>query len=437
MKMLHRSISKRINKSLGLGTVLLVLAACGGGGDGGGGGNAVSSSPNAPSGNTQVADAGGTQGTVGTPGATTTRPSEAAQTKPDVTPAGNAAENKPAGAQTRPETKPESKPEKPESTTPAHGSDVTESQKKPSENVGADNPLPPTMNSGKLPPLVNGKLSGNALMTMLESRTPVDSSWMPQRAATHFMPEYSMSPVASRTAELEERPARFPAIVARSSISPENYDMSNVSYAVLGHGGTYRPAKGDFELDVRTYVTYTKGVSTGATERFVNMTMSLKGNATETDFTLGGEVSVETETGFPGQGENNQDSHRYKFAMVSEQPKTYSRAAWFPANEPIQIWRSCCGTVKLFWRPGPGARDVDLCWDVDSWYVKRLQCSTWTLQEDWVHGVRFTGGGVYMEDDRSVFSHSEQLENGEWRYWIDTSKYLWRVDGRSIDLFHG
>lgn len=322
---------------------------------------------------------------------------------------------------------------------PAPGPDdgKTDIQKKPQENPAAPNTASPSGNAAQQPPLLDGKLSGDALMTMLESKAPVDTTWMPQRAASHFAEPYSMSPVASRSAKLEERPARFPAIVALSRISPENYDMSNVSYAVAGNGGTYRPAKGDFELIVGTYATNAKAVSAYATETFVNMTMTLKGNATETDFTLGGEISVNTETGWPRPEETNHDLNRYGFQMVSEQPKTYSRAAYFSANEPIQTWNSCCGTVKLFWRPGPSTRDVDLCWNVDSWYVKRLQCSTWTLQEDWVHGLRFTGGGVYMEDDHSVINHWELLENGEYRYWNESGKYLWRVDGRSIDLFHG
>ena len=42
-----------------------------------------------------------------------------------------------------------------------------------------------------------------------------------------------------------------------------------------------------------------------------------------------------------------------------------------------------------------------------------------------------------MEDDHSVINHWELLENGEYRYWNESGKYLWRVDGRSIDLFHG
>ena len=57
--------------------------------------------------------------------------------------------------------------------------------------------------------------------------------------------------------------------------------------------------------------------------------------------------------------------------------------------------------------------------------VNRLTCTTWTLQEDWKYGLRFSGGGMYMEDDRSA------LYNGE------TGKHLYRVDPTSIDLLHG
>ena len=71
-------------------------------------------------------------------------------------------------------------------------------------------------------------------------------------------------------------------------------------------------------------------------------------------------------------------------------------------------------------------RDVDLCWDIMSDFnVNRLTCTTWTLQEDWKYGLRFSGGGMYMEDDRSA------LYNGE------TGKHLYRVDPTSIDLLHG
>ena len=83
-------------------------------------------------------------------------------------------------------------------------------------------------------------------------------------------------------------------------------------------------------------MTTVEGVSSQATSVFRNMNFSLKGNAAESDFTLGSVIVFETSSGSPVRyGDSEYDEFRRTYEMVSEQSKTYSRTAYFPANEPI------------------------------------------------------------------------------------------------------
>lgn len=435
--MSHYAASHRVSKHLGLTTVLLLLAACGGGGDGGSG-NAVSSSPVAPSGTAQVADAGRTS-VPAAPASGVDSPNNVVPGSPAVSPSPGATQTQQPVPTPQPVPQPAPSPVPEPAPVPAPGPDdgKTDIQKKPQENPVAPNTASPSGNAAQQPPLLDGKLSGDALMTMLDTHAPVYTVWWPQMIHANPIPNI-LYPVASRDGELLPKPDSLPGIEVSSGVTPNGYDCSNVSRAVFGFACKYGQVRGDFEIHVGANVTTVEGVSSQATSVFRNMNFSLKGNAAESDFTLGSVIVFETSSGSPVRyGDSEYDEFRRTYEMVSEQSKTYSRTAYFPANEPIQVWRTGSGSATLFWRPGPGARDVDLCWNVDFWVVKRLQCSTWTLQEGWVRGQRFAGGGVYMEDDRSAIYHNDIHENGEYKLRPETGKHLWRLDGRSIDLFHG
>ena len=266
-------------------------------------------------------------------------------------------------------------------------------------------------------------------MTMLESKAPVYTIWVPQRAPIFRPRPNQMFAVSARSGEILPYPEyeKYPGIMAYSAITPDNYVQISPSGVYHGTSSRYQPAKGDFELNVSTQVTNVFCISCNSTQLFINMTMTVKGHAGENDFTLDEEMKIKTSRGWPTEDESDKwNTYDREFTLVSTQAQTFSRTTYFPANQPIQTWRAGAGTATLFWRPGPNTRDVDLCWDITSDFnVNRLTCTTWTLQEDWKYGLRFSGGGMYMEDDRSA------LYNGE------TGKHLYRVDPTSIDLLHG
>lgn len=395
--------------------IALLLGACGGGGGSSAdAGKAVSSSPEAPGVGIQapapVAPVPPSNGTN-----TPSTPSTPETSAPSATPTDQS-------SSTRPTT----------GNNTGTGTDDTQQGGKGTgpgttaeTDTGSEISQPPVH-----PLLLNGQLSGQAIITMLESKAPVYTIWVPQRApAFHPLPN-TMHPVASRHGEdlpyLDQ--AAYPAVEASSGISPDNYVQISPTEVYHGTSSRYQPAKGDFMLTVRTDIPYAYCLSCQSTKLFINMSMTVKGHAGENDFTLDEEMKIDTVQGWPmvQESENLWPPYKRTFTLVSTQAQTYSRAAYFPADLPIQTWRAGAGTANLFWRPGSGPRDVDLCWDIKTDFdVNRLTCTTWTLQEDWKHGMRFTGGGMYMEDDRSA------LNNGE------TGKFFYRVDPKSIDLLHG
>lgn len=404
------------HKPLGL-AITMLLTACGGGGSGDSeAGKAVSSSPTAPVVSTQ------TQSAV-TPPPPANAPGNSEAT-PDT-------REKPAAPPLQPA------PVQPEDTSPTQTAETganptaAEQNNKGSETTATEDP---DKNGTTTQPeqqvlLRDGQLSGQAIMTMLESKAPVYTIWVPQRAPIFRPRPNQMFAVSARSGEILPYPEyeKYPGIMAYSAITPDNYVQISPSGVYHGTSSRYQPAKGDFELNVSTQVTNVFCISCNSTQLFINMTMTVKGHAGENDFTLDEEMKIKTSRGWPMEDESDKwNTYNREFTLVSTQAQTFSRTAYFPANLPIQTWRAGAGTAKLFWRPGPNTRDVDLCWDIMSDFnVNRLTCTTWTLQEDWKYGLRFSGGGMYMEDDRSA------LYNGE------TGKHLYRVDPTSIDLLHG
>ena len=192
--------------------IALLLGACGGGGGGGSSadaGKAVSSSPEAPGAGIQapapVAPVPPSNGTN-----TPSTPSTPETPAPSATPTDQSSSTRPTtGNNTGTGT-----------DDPQQGGKGTGPSTTAETDTGGEISQSPAH-----PLLLNGQLSGQAIITMLESKAPVYTIWVPQRAPVFHPLPNTMHPVVSRHGEdlpyLEQ--AAYPAVEASSGIIPDNY----------------------------------------------------------------------------------------------------------------------------------------------------------------------------------------------------------------------
>lgn len=414
---------------------VVLLSACGGGGNADGGGTAVSSSPNAPSVTTsQNAVANTTTETV--TGQTTTAEAGNATTgskAPSTTP------TTPAGPSTPPATSAETATQTVGEKPPTSSANIASTVGAGSEATGngtanTSGPQPTTQTEATRPEFFVPKkyLRGDVLLTMLDAKTPVTGRGVHREVLQHISPiflETGLARVSERGGELVYRDPEHdphPAIFAESSVTPDTYthiDDEHIVYSV----GRYHPVTGIFTLQVNSEATNYQSLSSGAFQPFSNLRMTLIGNAGEKLIDLGKEMIIETLNGTERLHGYSQPPYPTTYTLKSDKQLTFSRDRVFYAWHTIQSWTDPedRNNYALFsWQPGPGPRDADLCWHIHTRLLKRTQCSTWTIQEDWTYGERFMGGGIYIEDDRSV----HEGENGTVR---------WRIDGESSSISIG
>lgn len=275
-------------------------------------------------------------------------------------------------------------------------------------------------------------LRGDVLLTMLDAKTPVTGRGVHREVLQHISPiflETGLAHVSERGGELVYRdPERdpHPAIFADSSVTPDTYtpiDDEHIVYRV----GKYHPVTGIFTLQVNSEATNYQNLSSGAFQPFSNLRMTLIGNAGENLIDLDKEMVIETRNGTEGLRGYSQPPSSTIYTLKSDKQLTFSRDRVFYAWHTIQSWtdpEDRNNYALLSWQPGPGLRDADLCWHIHTRLLKRTQCSTWTIQQDWTYGERFMGGGIYIEDDRSV----HEGESGTMH---------WRIDGESPSISIG
>lgn len=269
-------------------------------------------------------------------------------------------------------------------------------------------------------------LRADALMTMVDAKTPVEGRTVDRVVLDHITPRFlpvELGRVESRNGKITDRKKEdpHPAIQVDSHISPDNYTAIPPDDHLYYYDGRYHPSSGSFTLSVASYASNLEGISHDATLPFPNVKLLLSGYSGKEVFALGNELrlTISSGTAYSGNGTNVAS-----MALTSQGQKSFDPNHVFHANQPIMQWDSGDSHVDLSWKPGPGPRDVDLCWNIQTKYVRRLHCTLWTLQEDWSYGKRFMNGGVYLEDDRSVHPGESGIQR-------------WRVDGRSSSIDHG
>ena len=395
----------------------LVLAACGGGSDGSN--TAVSGSPKQPS-VTQTAD-----------GSTSTN---------TPAPATGSAANGQSNQGTQPSAPPTGA-----GTTPTDTPPTVTPPTVTNPPAGADIPFYST-----------DRIRGDALLTMLDAKAPVFSRAVrhDNTAIIHWEPE-RMFWTTGRTGERNISPAEgFPYVHATSRVIYENGtsapgshepdDLWQITYSwgasLPGNykpiddpvwsypDGQYTPAKGNYILQIGSFVQQTRGYSASATKYFLDAIARLPVSAGQDIFTLGNTITLDTRVFNPNGYEPasfDVTPFNRKITLTSDTPDSFGKNAAFLMNSTIKVWGKGENRVSLSLHSGDKSREVNICWEFKiKGVLNRTQCSIWTVQKDWEYGQRFSGGAVYMEDWNEL-PVPEPIHT------------QWFIDGSSSNIFRG
>lgn len=80
-------------------------------------------------------------------------------------------------------------------------------------------------------------------------------------------------------------------------------------------------------------------------------------------------------------------------------------------GQVIRQWEGGKNSVQLMILPGQ-TNQVQLCWNIDTLFVKRLQCQVWQVPDNWRRGQQLQDIDQYVVDQRNVYPN----ENGQ-RYF--------------------
>lgn len=332
----------------------VLLAACGGGGG------------SSDSGNQTKADG---QGSAGIQGGGTTRTGTSSGTSTTTTPSTAPVQNETIAGNGNTAAVPTSSQE--------NAGDTTEAATTNSVVRTVSAPVMPVSGSG---------VRGDVLLTMMDQRACVDPG-----AATGLngTPLY---------------PSGMPPITADLMLNPETYTVHGKPptgvYAVLNN---LRCDDKYYSYAPMREGTYTLSVSSATHPRFTYLNMKADHPFREThlrvplkltgrQITLGDKVK---------QGSTELNGREVSF-------QTDAQVSW----GVLSLWQHGQEFAKMMVLPSRQPDEARLCWNIDTAWSKRLQCTVWQVPAGWARGDKLKLLDQYLVEDRSAYPGESGL-----RYW--------------------
>lgn len=450
---------------------VVLLSACGGGGGGnaGNGGSAVSASPVAPAAVATPAptvpppspatpaptpNADGNQGTptletpasstlVTTPAPATTpapgtnpAPESLATQSPASTPAPGQVAGASNGNAEATATQQVTETVSTNNTTSSSQGNAADSVNTVAGNVPTTQPSaaakPATDQAiGKQPPvLVPGKyLRGDALMTMLSSKTPIpeiyETAQNIQGADENgyvrdengkiirfddgidwkFFGTKDPRPTDDRLNPDGTRDENTAAIKAGSYTTPNFYATINDDEDLPAGIHQYRPPQGNYAIAI-----YSTLSSPRELEDFTDITATIYANQNENTATLDENLVLTTYRRLPEIIAPSKSR-----TLIASSKKTIFANDQIPEGQAIHSWMSKAGQAKLYWKSAEANNTIDLCLETTIESTHRTHCTIWDIQDNWDYGHRFMKGGTYIEDELMTPGGNKLV-----RRWIET-----------------
>lgn len=446
---------------------VVLLSACGGGGgsNAGNGGSAVSASPVAPAAvatpapavntsspatPTPAPNAGGYQGTpmaeapapsapASTPAPNSTpAPSPSASQNPASTPAPGpvaGASNGDVEATATPQVTETAPTNNTASSSQGNAADAGSSVVGNAPTVQQSAAAKPATDQAieKQPPvLVPGKyLRGDALMTMLSSKTPIpeiyetaqniqgadDKGYVKDENGKiirfddgidwKFFGTKDPHPTNRRLNPDGTRDENTATIKAGSYTTPNFYATINTDEDLPAGIQQYRSPQGNYAIAIYSTLTSPREL-----EDFTDITATINAIQNENTAILEDTLVLTTYRRVP---EITAPSKSRTLVALSK--KTILANDQIPEGDAIQSWHSKAGQAKLYWKSVEANNTVDLCLEISVENTRRTHCTIWDVQDNWDYGRRFSKGGTYIEDEL-VTPWNKKLV----RRWIETGQ---------------